>query len=133
VLEWKVSCAPIVPPHKEEKSKDIMEGDGGPSNPMHVQTLETSATRRCLDIPLRNSEDHGENGGGIGHIHILVVMPLSPHTPYAENQEIIGKVLCYCIIISGHTRIHRSTKEFRLMASSHESRNRRSLTRGMFF
>ena len=67
-----------------EKSKGMMEGDGGSSNPIHVQTLETRVPRRCLDFPSRNAEDYDKNVGNICRInhalHILGVMTLSPHT-----------------------------------------------------
>ena len=45
-LEWTVSCASIVPLYREE-SKSLVEGNGGSSNPIHVQTLKTRAPRRC--------------------------------------------------------------------------------------
>ena len=55
-LEWKISCASIVPVHIE-KSTGMMEGDGGSSNPIHVQNLET----RAPWLPPRDAEDHGKN------------------------------------------------------------------------
>ena len=37
-LEWKVSCTSIVSLHREERD-GMMEGDGGSSNPIHIQKL----------------------------------------------------------------------------------------------
>jgi len=74
-----------------EGSKGTMKGDGGSSNPSHIQTLETKAPRRCSDSPSRNAEDHTKNASSIGHInhtlHILGVMTLSSYIPCEENQE----------------------------------------------
>ena len=92
-LKSKICCASIVPLHKEE-NEDVIGGDGNPSNPIHVQTLETRAPRRCSDSLSRNAEDRGKNAGSIGHInhalHILGAMTPSPRTPLWDLR---GKVL----------------------------------------